>query len=108
MILSQSFILCTPGLLTIPLGLNGAAFANLGDMPVDVGAVEFPSTAREEGVKLGESTLRRFLTLRQQDEQQGPEVHPLYTNPSNGTVDEAAFPTSWLKAHPSPIRQPKR
>lgn len=26
-----------PGLLMIPFGLNGAAFANLGDMPVDFG-----------------------------------------------------------------------
>ena len=53
-----------PVLEVRPLGLKGAAFAALGDNPrlftVD------PFTARvetEAGVKLGESTFRRFLIL---------------------------------------------
>ena len=47
-----------------PFGWKGAALAALGDRPDDFG-VGVPSlTAREEdGVKLGDSTLSRFLSL---------------------------------------------
>lgn len=48
-----------------PLGLKGAALAAFGESPRDFAAVPF--TARDEveaGVKLGESTFRRFLRLK--------------------------------------------
>lgn len=79
-------------------------------MPVDFGVACVPLTAREEGVKLGESTLKRFLTLQQQSELpcEATDVHLLCANLSAGAVDEAALPTSWLKAHPSPARQLNR
>jgi hypothetical protein len=48
-----------------PFGLKGAAFATLGESPV--GFMASPLTERlgllERGVKLGESTLRRFFAL---------------------------------------------
>ena len=50
----------------IPLGWNGAALAALGDMVVDffVGVVaDDPLADSKEGVKLGDSTLNRFLLL---------------------------------------------
>lgn len=45
------------------LGWNGAALAALGEMVVDFFGAEAPLPDRREGVKLGESTLKRFLLL---------------------------------------------
>ncbi len=42
------------------LGLKGAALAAFGERP---GIFDAPLTVRDAGVKLGESTLNRFLTL---------------------------------------------
>lgn len=47
-----------------PLGLKGAAFAALGDKPEGLAGAWLPLVARDEGVKLGESILNRFLMLR--------------------------------------------
>ena len=45
-------------------GLNGAALAARGERPEDFGVEVPPFGAKEdEGVKLGESTLRRFFIL---------------------------------------------
>lgn len=46
-----------------PLGLNGAALAALGDSPLDLVGGLYPLTARDDGVKLGESTFNRFFKL---------------------------------------------
>ena len=46
--------------------MNGAALAAFGESPLDLVAVPF--TARDEveaGVKLGESTFRRFFRLKE-------------------------------------------
>jgi hypothetical protein len=44
-------------------GWNGAAFAAFGEMGFDfLGAVPLPD--KRDGVKLGESTLNRFLLLK--------------------------------------------
>ena len=43
------------------LGWKGAALAAFGEMVVDFFGVEVPLPDRREGVKLGESTLNRFL-----------------------------------------------
>jgi hypothetical protein len=43
------------------LGRNGAALTALGDMDVVFLGAEEPFAARSDGVKLGESTLNRFL-----------------------------------------------
>lgn len=49
----------------MPLGRNGAALAAFGEMVVvAVGFLAPPEPFRSEGVKLGESTLSRFLLLR--------------------------------------------
>lgn len=45
-----------------PFGLKGAALAAFGERPLDFDGV-VPFTARDEGVKLGESTLRCFFKL---------------------------------------------
>lgn len=45
------------------LGRNGAAFAALGDMVVDFFGADAPLPESRDGVKLGESTLNRFLLL---------------------------------------------
>lgn len=51
-----------------PLGLNGAALAALGDSPLDlVGGGLYPLTARDDGLKLGESTFNRFFELNISD-----------------------------------------
>lgn len=44
-------------------GWKGAAFAALGEMVVAFFAAEVPFPERIDGVKLGESTLKRFLLL---------------------------------------------
>lgn len=44
-------------------GLNGAALAARGDRPVDLAETTLPLAARDAGVKLGESALKRFLRL---------------------------------------------
>ena len=56
----------SPGLIpeASPLGLKGAAFAALGERPSDFGEPLTEREESEEGVKLGESTLRRFLLLQ--------------------------------------------
>lgn len=43
------------------LGWNGAALAAFGDMVVDFFGADVPLPDKREGVKLGESTLNRFL-----------------------------------------------
>lgn len=43
------------------LGWNGAALAAFGEMVVDFFGAEVPLPDKREGVKLGESTLNRFL-----------------------------------------------
>ena len=45
------------------LGLNGAALAALGERPGAFEGVLLPLTASDDGVKLGESTLKRFFRL---------------------------------------------
>ena len=45
------------------LGLKGAALAAFGDKPKDFVGWLGPLTVRLDGVKLGESTLKRFLRL---------------------------------------------
>lgn len=50
-----------------PFGLNGAALAAFGDSPFDLGGEARPLPAKEEGVKLGESTLRCFFVLDSHD-----------------------------------------
>lgn len=44
-------------------GWNGAALAAFGEMVVDFFGAEVPLPDRRDGVKLGESTLNRFLLL---------------------------------------------
>lgn len=44
-------------------GWNGAAFAAFGEMGLDFLGPEVPLPERRDGVKLGESTLNRFLLL---------------------------------------------
>lgn len=44
-------------------GWNGAAFAAFGEMGLDFLGAEVPLPDRRDGVKLGESTLNRFLLL---------------------------------------------
>ena len=46
------------------LGWKGAAFAAFGEMVVDFFGADAPLPASKDGVKLGESTLNRFLLLR--------------------------------------------
>lgn len=60
-----SEIVYVPGLR--PLGLNGAALAALGERPLVLGGNGEPFTESEDGVKLGESTFKRFFTLRDID-----------------------------------------
>ena len=50
-----------------PFGLNGAAFAAFGDIPALLKPGPGPLLASVEGVKLGESTVRRFFKLFHQD-----------------------------------------
>lgn len=45
------------------LGLKGAALAALGERPRVFGVAWLPFTASDEGVKLGEAILKRFLML---------------------------------------------
>jgi hypothetical protein len=45
------------------LGWNGAALAAFGEMVVDFFGAEVPLPDKRDGVKLGESTLNRFLLL---------------------------------------------
>lgn len=45
------------------LGWNGAALAALGEMVVDFLETDVPLPDKSDGVKLGESTLNRFLLL---------------------------------------------
>ena len=47
----------------LPLGINGAAPAALGDIAVSFFAIVAPFVAGDAGVKLGESTFRRFLAI---------------------------------------------
>lgn len=47
------------------LGLKGAALAALGERP---GCFDAPLTVRDAGVKLGESTLNLFLTLKRHEQ----------------------------------------
>ena len=47
------------------LGLKGAALAALGERPRDFAVAWLPFTASDEGVKLGEAMLKRFLMLFQ-------------------------------------------
>ena len=44
-------------------GLNGAALAALGDRPGAFEVLGAPFGVRDDGVKLGESTLKRFFML---------------------------------------------
>lgn len=50
-----------------PFGLNGAALAAFGESPFDLGGGVRPLLAKEEGVKLGESTFRCFFVLIKHD-----------------------------------------
>lgn len=47
------------------LGLKGAALAALGERPRGFAVAWLPFTASDEGVKLGEAMLNRFLMLYQ-------------------------------------------
>jgi hypothetical protein len=47
----------------VDLGINGAALAALGEIEVPFFAEPAPLAERRDGVKLGESTLRRFDLL---------------------------------------------
>ena len=58
---SKGSILVLPGVRV--LGLKGAALAAFGERPIVFAVALLPFTARDEGVKLGEATLKRFLTL---------------------------------------------
>lgn len=49
----------------VVLGWKGAAFAALGEIVVDFLGTDAPLPDKREGVKLGESTLKRFLLLWQ-------------------------------------------
>lgn len=51
----------SPGLR--PFGLNGAALAAFGDIPALFKPALTPLLASVDGVKLGESTVRRFFRL---------------------------------------------
>lgn len=50
-----------------PFGLNGAALAAFGESPFGFRGDAKPLPAKEEGVKLGESTLRCFFVLLKLD-----------------------------------------
>ena len=47
------------------LGLKGAALAAFGERPRVFAVVWLPFTASDEGVKLGEAMLKRFLILHE-------------------------------------------
>ena len=59
---TTSEIVYIPGLR--PFGLKGAALAAFGENPLVLEGNEEPFTESEAGVKLGESTFKRFFTLR--------------------------------------------
>ena len=71
------------------LGLKGAALAAFGERP---GGFEGPLTARDEGVKLGESTFNFFLVLETQHE------HELdhYGRSCNSAPFRLAMGKQWL------------
>lgn len=57
-----------PGLFVLlpdagAFGMNGAAFAALGEMAVDFKLAAVPLVASNDGVKLGDSTFNRFFRL---------------------------------------------
>lgn len=60
-------MLCQGSNITLPgvrvLGLKGAALAAFGDRPKVFAVAWLPFTASDDGVKLGEAMLKRFLTL---------------------------------------------
>lgn len=93
-----------------PLGWNGAAFAAFGDIVavffVGVVAVE-PLADSKEGVKLGESTLNRFLLNWKSQVSHCPFhthrcwVFQLYEYPNLSELFAGfIFCGSWLKAQP--------
>ena len=66
-VLAQHQCVCLDPNMILPgvrvLGLKGAALAAFGERPRVFGGVWLPFTASDEGVKLGEAMLKRFLTL---------------------------------------------
>ena len=66
-VFAQHQCLCMDPNMRLPgvrvLGLKGAALAAFGERPRVFGGVWLPFTASDEGVKLGEAMLKRFLML---------------------------------------------
>ena len=92
----------------IPLGMNGAALAALGDMVAVFFPALDPLRGVPDGVKLGESTLNRFLLLLDTaNSHRIPERGSISSekkNSKNYLSACGAFPLSlwgsWLKAQP--------